>query len=114
MNNLAISIAQQNPPPSFSPNEPPASAAALLADAKAWAQKSLALASSMKPPERTAECDEGCAVATINLGEFAMMEGNLDEAERRYNEGRELSKAVGFQDGTKRADELLQEFRKKR
>ena len=114
MNNLAISLAQQNAPPSFSPSEPPASAAALLADAKAWAQKSLALASSMKPPERTAECDEGCAVATINLGEFAMMEGNLDEAERRYKEGRELSKAVGYQDGTKRADELLQEFRKKR
>ena len=114
MNNIAISIAQQNPPSSFSPNEPPASAAALLADAKAWAHKSLALASSMKPPERTAECDEGCAVATINLGEFAMMEGNLVEAERRYNEGRELSKAVGFQDGTKRAEELLKEFREKR
>ena len=68
----------------------------------------------MKPPERTAECDEGCAVATINLGEFAMMEGNLEEAQRRYEEGRELSKAVGFQDGIKRAEELLEEFREKR
>ena len=114
MNNLAISLAQQNSPLSFSPNEPPSSAAALLADAKAWAHKSLALASSIKPPERTAECDEGCAVATINLGEFAMMEGNLGEAERRYKEGREMSEAVGFQDGTERADELLKEFRMKK
>ena len=114
MNNLAVSLALQNPPPSLSPNEPPASSAALLADARAWAQKSLALASSIKLPERTAECDEGCAVATVNLGEFAMMEGGLDEAEKRYKEGREMSKAVGFQDGVERAEELLKDLGKKR
>ena len=114
MNNLAVSLAQQNPPPSLYPNDPPPSAAALLADARAWAQKSLALASSMKPTERTAECDSGCAVATVNLGEFAMMEGDMDEAERRYNEAKEMSRAVGFPDGVKRAEELLKEIQKKR
>ena len=41
------------------------------------------------------------------------MEGNLDEAERRYGEGKEMSKAVGFEDGVKRADELLEELKKK-
>ena len=114
MNNLAVSLAQQNPPPSFSPNEPPASQASFISDARQWALKSLALESSIKPPERTAECDEGCAVATINLGDFAMMEGNLNEAERRYEDGMELSKAGGFRDGIKRADELLNELRNKR
>lgn len=114
MNNLAVSLAQQNPPPGFSPNEPPASPASHVLDARQWALKSLALGSSIKPPERTAECDEGCAVATINLGDFAMMEGNLDEAERSYEDGKQMSRAVGFQDGVKRADELLSELKKKR
>lgn len=107
MNNLAVSLAQQKPPPSFSPNQPPVSLAAHLSDARQWAQKSLTLGSSIKPPERTEECDEGCAVATINLGDFAMMEGNVDEAGRRYEDGKRLSKVVGFQEGVTRADELL-------
>lgn len=114
MNNLAISLAQQNPPPSLSPAQPPASSAAHLADARQWARKALALESSIKPPDRTAECDEGCAVATINLGDFAMMEGSVDEAERRYEDGKRMSKAVGFQEGMARADELLKELKKKR
>lgn len=113
MNNLAVSLAQQNPPPSLSPNQPPVSSASHLSDARQWALKSLALASSIKPPERTAECDEGCAVATINLGEFAMMEGSLDEAERRYEDGKEKSRAVGFEEGVARANELLKGLKKK-
>ncbi|KAL9064598.1 MAG: hypothetical protein Q9161_008775 [Pseudevernia consocians] len=114
MNNLAISLAQQNPPPSFSPNQPPVSSASHLSDARQWAEKSLALESSIKPPERTAECDEGCAVAMINLGDFAMMEGNLDEAERRYEDGKKISMGMGFQEGVAKADELLKDLKKKR
>lgn len=114
MNNLAISLAQQKPPPALSPNQPPASPASHVSDARQWAQKALALASSINPPERTAECDEGCAVATINLGDLAMMEGDLDEAERRYKEGKEMSKAIGFEDGVRRADELLKNLKEKR
>ena len=114
MNNLAISLAQQNPPPSLSPNQPPVSSASHLSDARQWAEKSLALESSIKPPERTAECDEGCAVATINLGDFAMMEGNLDEAERRYEDGKKISMGMGFQEGVAKADELLKDLKKKR
>ena len=114
MNNLAISLAQQKPPPALSPNQPPASPASRVSDARQWAQKALALASSIKPPERTAECDEGCAVATINLGDLAMMEGDLDEAERRYKEGKEMSKAIIFEDGVRRANELLKDLKEKR
>lgn len=43
-----------------------------------------------------------------------MMGGNLDEAERSYEDGKAMSRAVGFQDGVKRADELLGELKKKR
>ena len=114
MNNLAASLAQQNPPSGLSRNLPPASAASHLADARQWALKSLALESSIKPPERTRECDEGCAVATINLGDFAMMEGNLDDAQRRFEDGKEMSRVVGFQEGVVRADELLKELTNKR
>ncbi len=107
MNNLAVSLAQQNPPPSLTPNQAPTSASSQLSDAQQWALKSLALAASIKPPERTEECDEGCAVATINLGDFALMEGNVQEARRRFDEGRGLSKGIGFLTGVTRADESL-------
>lgn len=40
-----------------------------------------------------------------------MMEGNVDEAGRRYEDGKRLSKVVGFQEGVTRADELLKELK---
>lgn len=111
MNNLAISLAQQNPPPSLTANQAPTSAASQLSDARQWAQQALALAASIKPPERTAECDEGCAVATINMGDFALMDGNLQEASNRFEEGKGISKAIGFDEGVQRADESLKEMK---
>ena len=110
MNNLAASLAQQNPPPALAPSQAPASAASHLSDARQWGLRSLELAASIKPPERTAECDEGCAVATINLGDFAFMEGNLEEAKRRFEEGKSLCKGIGFREGIERADESLKEL----
>ena len=106
MNNLAVSLAHQDPSPAVSP-------ASRVSDARRWAEKSLALESSIKPPERTEECDHGCAVATMNLGEFASMEGDLVEAERRYRDAKARSKGIGFKEGTERAEELLQELKKK-
>ena len=114
VNNLAASLAQQNPAPAFTPNEPPASAASHLSSARQWALKAIALASSITPPGRTAECDEGCAVATINLGDFALMEGNLEEAKKRYEEGKGISKGIGFPDGVAKAEELLKDLTKKK
>ena len=105
MNNLAASIAQQLPP--ASPSTPPPSRVALVDNARAWAQKALQVAAALKPPERTEECDVGCAVATHNLAEFAEMDGDLAEARKRYEEAKALSRAIGFDEGLTRADEGL-------
>lgn len=42
------------------------------------------------------------------------MEGSVDEARRWFEDGRRISKAVGFQEGVARADELLGELKKRR
>jgi tetratricopeptide (TPR) repeat protein len=95
MNNLASSIAQASPVSSSS-STAPTSRPALIANAKQWAEKALAVAADLKPPERTEECDTGCAVALHNLGEFAEMEGLMEEARAKYEEARGVSKAIGF------------------
>lgn len=111
MNNLAISLALQNPPPT--PNTPPTSASEYLSQARVWAEKALSTAAAIKPPERTEECDQGCAVATINLGDFSMMGGEVEEARRRWEEGRGISKGIGFGEGVGRAEESLKELERK-
>jgi hypothetical protein len=136
MNNLATSIAQQRPPPSFSTpapspersrtdsksllktnpsNTPPStqtpetmpSPADYRAQATLWAQNALALSQAIKPPERTEECDVGCAVATHNLGEFAEMAGDLPIATRYYREAESLAKGIRFEDGVQNAQDGL-------
>lgn len=105
MNNLSISLAQQDPP--STPGQPPASRPALVANAREWATKALAVAAKITPPERSEECDLACAVATHNLGEFAEMDGDVAEARRRYQEAASLARAVGFQEGVTNADAAL-------
>lgn len=105
MNNLSTALAQQLPPPT--PNTPPMSRPALINNARLWAQKALAVAAQIAPPQRDAECDVGCAVATHNLGEFAEMDGDVAEARRRFEEARGLAKAVGFVEGVRNAEEGL-------
>ncbi|KAE9963115.1 hypothetical protein BLS_009623 [Venturia inaequalis] len=134
MNNLATSIAQQRPPPSFTnptpersrtdkksllktkPSNSPAasqtpdtmpSPANYRAQATLWAINALTLSQSIKPPDRTEECDIGCAVATHNLGEFAEMAGDLPVATNYYREAESLAKGIGFEDGVKNAQEGL-------
>ena len=113
MNNLAISLAQQNPPPSFAPSEPAASIASQISDAREWALKAIKIAASIQPPKRDAECDEGCAVATINLGEFALASGDIAEARKKFIEGKSISKGIGFKDGIQKAGECLNRMDKK-
>jgi hypothetical protein len=110
VNNLAISLAQQLPP--ATPGQPPASRSALVSNARAWAEKAIAVATKVAPPERTEECDEGCAVATHNLGEFAEMDGNIAEARKRYQEAKSLAKAIGFQDGVIQSEDSLRRLAK--
>jgi hypothetical protein len=105
VNNLSISLAQQDPP--STPGQAPVSRPALVANAREWAKKALAVAAKIQPPERTEECDVGCAVATHNLGEFAEMDGDIAEARRRYQEAKSLAQVVGFQEGVTNADTAL-------
>jgi hypothetical protein len=112
VNNLATSIAQQRPPPSFASPTPqsqhtPSTPADFRAQATLWAKHAIALAQSITPPDRTEECDAGCAVATHNLGEFAEMSGKLAEASRLYHEAESLAKGIGFEDGVKQAQQAL-------
>ena len=127
MNNLASSIAQQNPrvaraaqayaqsthiTSNSAPSGPAATRETLISNAKLWAQKALDVARDIKPPERTEECDVGCAVATHNLGEFAEMAGDMEGARRRYREAVSLSRAVGFQEGVENSSERLRNLGK--
>ena len=65
------------------------------------------MAAKVTPPERTEECDVGCAVATHNLGEFAEMDGDIREARRKFEEAKALAKAIGFQDGVVMSEKAL-------
>jgi hypothetical protein len=75
----------------------------LIEQARQWATKALAQASTITSPERTQECDVGCAVATHNLGEFFEMEGKIDEARQKYQEAAQLAKSMGFAEGNTNA-----------
>ncbi|KAK0118427.1 hypothetical protein ONS95_012713 [Cadophora gregata] len=103
MNNLSISLAQQISPS----NTPTSSRPTLINNACLWAEKAIAVAAKITPPDRTEECDVGCAVATHNLGEFAEMDGNVKEARKKYEEAKALAKAIGFQDGVQNAEAAI-------
>jgi hypothetical protein len=105
VNNLSISLAQQIPP--STPGQAPISRPALVSNAREWAQKAIDVTKKVQPPERTGECDEACAVATHNLGEFAEMDGNIAEARRHYQEAKSLAQAAGFQGGVTNSDARL-------
>jgi len=115
VNNLATSLAQQRPPPSYyassSPTptapQPLPTQADFRAQATLWAQKALTLSRSIAPPDRTEECDVGCAVATHNLGEFAEMSGRIADASTLYREAESLAKGIGFEDGVAQARNAL-------
>ncbi|KAF2844764.1 hypothetical protein T440DRAFT_473136 [Plenodomus tracheiphilus IPT5] len=110
MNNVSTCLVQQSPTstqnsitmspsPSDFPVTSPAPRTMLIDQARRWAQKALAHAETIQPPDRNEECDVGCAVATHNLGEFLEMEGKISEARSLYEEARRLSKKVGFKEG---------------
>ena len=50
-------------------------------------------------------------MATINLGEFAAMLGDTDEARMRFEEGKSLSRAIKFWDGIAKANEGLKRLK---
>ncbi|KAH7083056.1 hypothetical protein BKA63DRAFT_502148 [Paraphoma chrysanthemicola] len=110
MNNISSCLAQQSTPssadaitmstePTDFPITNKAPRAVLIDQARQWALKALAHASTIKPPDRNEECDVGCTVATHNLGEFFEMEGKVKEARQKYEEAASLAKAMRFADG---------------
>ena len=115
MNNLATSIAQQFGPADNTPaalakadnGMPTPSSTTQIANAEQWANRALSLAQSIQPPARTQECDVGCAVATITLGDLARLEGRNERARRYWEEGKGLARAIGYEEGVKRAEEGL-------
>ncbi|KAL7266203.1 hypothetical protein RUND412_011258, partial [Rhizina undulata] len=58
--------------------------------------KSLDVASDIKPPERTEECDVSCAVAISNLAEMPEMLGAKEEAKLKFRDPEALSLAKGM------------------
>ena len=117
VNNLAISLAQQ-------PVDTPAvtstqkqgqdqgatqtpTRATLLTSARQWALQAEATTRKVEGDDRTEECDEACAVALCNLADIAVMMGDIGEAKRRFEEGLEFSKKVGFEPAIAQAEEGL-------
>ena len=105
MNNLATAIAQQHPP--VEPGAQAPSKNQLRESGRTWIRQALALAETIEPPARTSECDQGCAVAIHNLGEFAEMDGNIKEAREKYEEAASIAHAIGLQEGVIAAQEGL-------
>lgn len=113
MNNLSISLALQNPPPVGGIPSP--SSTSQISSARTWAQKALAVHELLeRSPTKTEECDQACAATRINLGEFAEMEGNIEEARRTYEQGVEFSQKVGFEEGIVRGREALRRLDKRK
>lgn len=103
MNNLSVSLAQQQIPPGS-----PITREQLITDsATKWAQKALKVSENIKPPHRTDECDTGCAAAIYNLAEFAEMLNDKDLARKRYVEARSLAKGLRLEEGIQKAEEGL-------
>lgn len=125
MNNLASSLAQQSPAAAVAaqayaasqsitdrPTGPAASRESIVEGAKQWAQKALDVAAGIQPPERTEECDLGCAVATHNLGEFAEMNQQISLAKQKYQEAVSLARAIDFQEGVEMSSARLRDLAK--
>ncbi|CAJ0539547.1 Ff.00g071070.m01.CDS01 [Fusarium sp. VM40] len=114
MNNLAASFAQH---PMFVPanSEPsdaikesddpamPATRKECLEAAQNWAKNAYKHGKDVTGSERTAECDEACAVALCNWGDVAAMLGNNELARKKYKQCIDMAGKLGFPDAVKQA-----------
>jgi tetratricopeptide (TPR) repeat protein len=119
MNNLAACFAQH---PGFTPNTTELSEAMqqisdqaalpqtrkdCLEAAQNWAQNAYMHGKDVQGDDRTAECDEACAVALCNWGDVAAMLGKRELAQQKYRECIEMSQKTAFEDGIRQAQEGL-------
>lgn len=111
MNNLSISLAQQEAPitPNASAKE---NRQTLVANARRWADKAIVTAAAVSEANRNEECDRAVAVATYNLGEISEMEERFDEARSRYLEAKTLAQQLAFKEGIVNAETALKRLAK--
>lgn len=127
MNNLASSFAQH---PTQAPFQTVATAAmieqlpspgsataaearkAYLETARRWATNANVHATQPQGEQRTAECDEACAVSLCNLGDIAAMLGETDEARRMFERCITMSKNLNFAAGVKQAEQGLKSLKR--
>ncbi|PMB72424.1 TPR repeat-containing protein P27G11.02 [Beauveria bassiana] len=122
MNNLAASFAQI--PASFltgalseglkdiESTEMPKTRSECLEAAENWAKNAYMHGNDVKGDERTAECDEACAVALCNWADVAAMLGKSGVARKKYEQSIELSNKLEFTDGAKQAADGLKRLDK--
>lgn len=119
MNNLAAAFAQH---PMYTPAEVetasemlkglptlsmPATRKDCLEAALSWARNAYEHAQDVKGEERTAECDEACAVALCNWGDVAALLGKTALARNKYRECIQVSRQMEFAPGVRQAQEGL-------
>ncbi|KFA48228.1 hypothetical protein S40293_09568 [Stachybotrys chartarum IBT 40293] len=73
----------------------------------AWARNAYVHARDVKGDDRTAECDEACAVALCNWGDVARLQGKPELAREKYRKSIEMSKKLKFDEGIKQAQDGL-------
>ncbi|KAK7729735.1 hypothetical protein SLS63_006116 [Diaporthe eres] len=119
MNNLAVTFAQHPPRAPYEtlagivPGEGDAAPKPssgdqwtrkeLLESGQRWAKNAYRHAKEPTGDKRTAECDEACAVALVNLGDIAAMGGDVRQARRRYEQSIKVSEKNDFADGVAQA-----------
>jgi hypothetical protein len=124
VNNLAVTFAQHPPLPVLTtplesgsnvtpdPSATPSTRREHIESALNWAFNAYTHAKDVGGEERTAECDEACAVALCNMGDILAMLAKPAEAQRRFEECIEMSKAIDFPDGVSRAQSGLERVKR--
>jgi len=75
----------------------------LLESGQRWAKNALQHAKEPTGEKRTPECDQACAVALVNLGDIAVLLGDLKEAQARYERAITVSEKNNFPEGAQQA-----------
>ena len=76
----------------------------LLETAQRWAQNAHEHAVEPEGEARTPECDEACVASLCNLGDIASLQGDFDEARRRFHEARDMSRKLDSHAGLHQAE----------
>ncbi|TWU79123.1 hypothetical protein ED733_008782 [Metarhizium rileyi] len=72
-----------------------------------WARNAYEHGKDVQGDDRTAECDEACAVALCNWADVAAMLGQRELARQKYGQCMQKSEAMGFAQGLRQAREGL-------